>query len=332
MGSYGLANKLKFYVSYPLYSYANGLLKQSSDTLSNEQINSMLTLNPSKQHSIDVEAGNGFVLEDSLERESDFFMVLGHNFETHGQSLTLADENGELSGTTIINNCIGESPEYNGWSLSTIASGSDGGEKTITFNQEQPNKIGSILYGKSWAAPINVNLGQSYSVNYSSKQSKTVSGKTLSTLNYDKVSNWGNLPAWELMSDSENPFPESFGNTDYRGNQRTGIRSWSVNFSMLNDSDILNQNQMVTSNGWTQDTASNYSTGADGSSLYNNQNSGDFMTSVYKMTMGSHLPVVVNISDSKNADQWAIVRITKFSMKESNPKLIDISMTLEEQV
>ena len=89
---------------------------------------------------------------------------------------------------------------------------------------------------------------------------------------------------------------------------------------------------MMTSNSWSQDSAGDYSTGADGTSLYNTHNSQDFMTSVYKMTLGSHLPIVVNISDSKNPDQWAIVRITKFTMKENNPKFIDCSMTLEEQV
>ena len=89
---------------------------------------------------------------------------------------------------------------------------------------------------------------------------------------------------------------------------------------------------MTNSNAWTRDSDSDYFIGADETSLYNSTDGRDFYTSVIKMTMGSHLPVVVNISDSKNPDQWAIVRITKYKIKQSNPKFVDISLTLEEQV
>ena len=333
MGSYGLANKLTFYPSFPLYSYARGMLKVSSNNIiDDETMKILITLEPSKWHNIYKEGVQSLFYTDYLRKATNFYMVLGHNFEYTQQFLAPP-----VVTVGVVNDCGISVPSYNGWSLSTLdlSNNHDQKEFVLIGDIEEGIRIGSILYGKSWSAPRNVNLGQSYSVEYNSKQQKTVSGKTLSTLNYDKVSNWGNLPAWELMTNDENPAPESSGFTDYSDAfryQRTGVRSWSVNFSMLNDSDILNQNQMVTSNGWTQDAASDYSTGADNSSLYNNQNSNDFMTSVYKLTMCSHLPVVVNISDSKNADQWAIVRITKFSMKESNPKLIDISMVLEEQV
>ena len=332
MGSYGLANKLTFYPSVPLYSYATGnLVVYGGGTIDTAIVTSMITLEPSKAHKLSLDSNSELTYEDKLNRDSDFFMVLGHDFEYSQQQLSVLEDDAEVSTSAIINDCVSSSPSYNGWSLSSLNMG--GGVKKVGFsNTSAQQTIGSILYGKSWTAPINVNVGQSYSVNYSSKQSKTVSGKTLSTLNYSKLQNWGSLPAWELMSESDNQGGYDTGNKQYYGNQRDGIRSWNVQFSMLNSSDVLSQNQMITSNGWTQDTASDYSLGADGSSLYNNQNSNDFMTLVYKMTMGSHLPVVVNISDSKNADQWAIVRITKMTMKESNPKFIDISMTLEEQV
>lgn len=331
MGSFGLANKLTFYPSSLLYSYAIGRLNASTTSdIDDKTLKSMVTLEPSKWHKLSVTADEYINYKDNLEVDADFCMVLGHNFEYSLQQLELDG----ISLTGDINDCNNNVPGFNGWSLSTGTIGSDVINKQFNFmNDSEVTRIGSILYGKSWAAPINVNVGQSYSVNYSSKQQKTVSGKTLSTLNYDKVQNWGNLPAWELMTDLENPFRESAQNKSYRGNQRTGVRAWNVNFSMLNDSDILSQNQMNTSNGWTQDSANDYSVGADGNvSLYNNLNSPNFLNSVYKYTMGSHLPVVVNISDSKNADQWAIVRITKMTIKESSPKFIDISMTLEEQV
>jgi len=331
MGSYGLANKLTFYPSLPLYSYSIGRLNVASSTenIDDETLKSMITLEPSKWHKLNVREDDIITYQDRLDAEADFCMVLGHNFEYTTQQLKLDG----IDTIGVVNDCSNNVPGFNGWSLSTANIGADDDDKMFNFiNDSQLCRIGSILYGKSWTAPINVNVGQSYSVDYSSKQQKTISGKTLSTLNYDKVSNWGNLPAWELMTDLENDFSESGQNKSYRGNQRSGIRKWNVNWSMLNDSDILSQNQMITNNDWNQDTASDYSLGADNSSLYNNQNSPNFLNSVWKYTQGSHLPVVVNISDSQNADQWAIVRITKMTMKESNPKFLDISMVLEEQV
>tara|TARA_R110002020_G_scaffold172221_2_gene362475 strand:- start:156 stop:1160 length:1005 start_codon:yes stop_codon:yes gene_type:complete len=334
MGSYGLSNKLTFYPSIPLYSYATGNLKvfsNNANSVDDITATSMITLEPSKWHKLNVQSGEYLEYRDRLDRQSDFFMVLGHDFEYTNQSLSLQLDGSSVSTTTIVNDCLNNTPSYNGWSLSSLNMEGIDRKKIIFDSTTEQIRVGSILYGKSWTAPINVNVGQSYSVNYNSKQQKTISGKTLSTLNYDKVQNWGNLPAWELLAEADNTDLYQFGYQDYLGNQRTGVRSWNVNFSMLNDSDILSQNQMVTSNGWTQDSADNYYT-SNNESTYNNQNSNDFMTSVYKYTMGSHLPVVVNISDSKNADQWAIVRITNMTMKESNPKFIDISMTLEEQV
>ena len=336
MGSFGLANKVTFYVSYPLYGYATGSGHHSAAVatgdIDDETANSIITLNPSKQHLFDVTTGDMFYFTNKMNRKSDFFMVLGHDFEKTSQSLTLENTDGDLSATTVINNCVGETPAYNGWSLVTMDNQDTGSEVfKIIFSNEAQCSIGSILWGSSWTTPINCNVGQSYSLGYGYKQKKTVSGKTLSTLNYHKLGNWGKLPAWELMTTDENEY-------DYldwipNRNERTGIRKWDVSFSYLQDSQVLGQNNMITSNAWTQDSASDYSTGADGNtSLYNTHNSQDFYSSVYKLTLGGHLPIVVNISDSKNPDQWAIVRITKFTMKENNPKFIDCSMTLEEQV
>jgi len=331
MGSYGLANKITFYPSYPLYGYATGSLWGYSGDIDEEVAKSMIALNPSKQHILEIGSEHMFQFRNRMNRESDFFMVLGHNFEKTGQSLTLEDVDGELSASNVINDCVGQVPAYNGWSLSTINSLDTDVERfRVRFNSEGQSSIGSILWGKSWTTPINCNVGQSYSVNFGYKQKKTVSGKTLSTLNYHKTGSWGKLPAWELMTTGENEY--DYLNWTPDRNERAGIRKWDVSFSYLQDSQMLGQNNMITSNAWTQDSASDYSTGADGKSLYNTQNSGDFYSSVYKLTLGGHLPIVCNISDSKNPDQWAICRISKFTMKENNPKFIDVSMSLEEQV
>ena len=322
MGSYGLANKITFYPSYPLYGYATGLLN-TSGAFDKEITNSLISLNPSKSHTLSVTAGDNFNFINNMKRNADFFMVLGHDFEKQQQTFILEDSNELLISTNVVNNCVNGLPQYNGWSLCTIDS-NDVDIMNVSFSNSGVCNIGTILWGKSWTTPINCNVGQSYSVNFGYKQKKTVSGKTLSTLNYHKTGDWGSLPAWELMTEEEN--------TGEPKNDRKGIRKWDVNFSYLQDSQMLGQNNMLTSNAFTQDSAGDYSTGADGSSLYNTTNSEDFYSSVYKLTLGGHLPIVCNISDSKNPDQFAICRISKFSMKENNPKFIDVSMSLEEQV
>ena len=84
MGSYGLANKVTFYPSYPLYGYATGSLWGYLGDIDEEIAKSMITLNPSKQHILNVVADNQFYFRNRMNRKSDFFMVLGHNFEKTG--------------------------------------------------------------------------------------------------------------------------------------------------------------------------------------------------------------------------------------------------------
>ena len=194
----------------------------------------------------------------------------------------------------------------------------------MQFNNAAENMIGSVLWGKKWIAPQNVDVNQTLKVSYGYKSKKSVSGKTISTLNYSKTGKWL-LDAWELDANASDTRNEPT-------NSRNGIRTWNVNFSFLQDSKMMAQNNMLNSNNWTQDSQSEYSTGADGSSLSDTNNSTDFYTSVIKMTMGGHLPLVINISDSTNSDQWAIVRISDYQVTQTNPKFINYKLTLEEQV
>ena len=179
------------------------------------------------------------------------------------------------------------------------------------------------MFGKSWESPQNIDLGGSINFNYGYKQKKTIGGKTISQMNYYKQNKWGKLDAWELSEPNAGYNPES----------RSGIRSWSVRMSFLQESKVLPQNAMKESNAWMPDDNSEYETaGAFNESLYNSSDGIDFYTSVIKPTMGGHLSTVVRISESNNPDQWAIVRIKKLKIVQKNPKFIDISFTLEEQV
>jgi len=326
MGNYQLADKLTFYTSYPLYAYASGMLGEITSTtdLTQEQLFNLINLNPSKISTFTNELDDDIIFTLSQKIQPDFFMTLGHNFAETNQNISLLADGVELSTSQVVNSNIDTDCDYNGWSLASISGGSELEEMKLRFNNGAENMIGSVLWGKKWIAPQNVDVNQTLKVSYGYKAKKSVSGKTISTLNYSKTGKWL-LDAWELDANASDTRNEPT-------NSRNGIRTWNVNFSFLQDSKMMAQNNMLNSNNWTQDSQSEYSTGADGSSLSDTNNSTDFYTSVIKMTMGGHLPLVINISDSTNSDQWAIVRISDYQVTQTNPKFINYKLTLEEQV
>tara|TARA_R100001530_G_scaffold44863_3_gene33954 strand:+ start:4714 stop:5709 length:996 start_codon:yes stop_codon:yes gene_type:complete len=327
--NYQLPTKLTFYPSYPLYAYASGVLRNPDTNIpdiSDEDLYSLISLNPSKIKKLDVEGMDSFIKYQAYkDYKSDFFGVLGHDFYMSSQHIKLFLNNEMISGTPVVNGCLNFNGDYNGWSLEDV-NDFDGTELFIKFNNVSTTNVGSFFWGSKFQCPQNLDLKMTYNVKYGYKNKTTIGGKTLSTLNYQKTDKWL-LDAWELddqVADTRNSPSTS----------RNGIREWSVSMSMLQDSKMMSQNNMLNNDNWTQDSGSEYSTGAGGSSdsLYTTDNSVDFYSLVIKMTMGGHLPCVVNISDSKNSDQWAIVRISDYSITQNNPKLVDIKMTLKEQV
>ena len=326
MGNFQLADKLTFYTSCPLYAYASGMLElaESDTDLTQEQLFNLINLNPSKISTFTNELDDDIIFTLSQKIQPDFFMTLGHNFAETNQNISLFADDVELGTSQVVNSNIDTDCDYNGWSLASISNGSELEEMKLRFNNGAENMIGSVLWGKKWIAPQNVDVNQTLKVSYGYKAKKSVSGKTISTLNYSKTGKWL-LDAWELDANASDTRNEPT-------NSRNGIRTWNVNFSFLQDSKMQSQNNLLNSNNFTQDSQGEYFTGADGSSLYDTNNSTDFYTSVIKMTMGGHLPLVINISDSTNSDQWAIVRISDYQITQTNPKFINYKLTLEEQV
>ena len=327
MGNYQLADKLTFYTSYPLYAYASGMLGEITSTtdLSEEQLFNLISLNPSKISSFTNELDDDIIFNLSQKIQPDFFMTLGHNFAETNQNISLFADDVELSTSQVVNSNIDTDCDYNGWSLASISNGSELEEMKLRFNNGAENMIGSVLWGKKWIAPQNVDVNQTLKVSYGYKAKKSVSGKTISTLNYSKTGKWL-LDAWELDANTADT-------RNMPTNSRNGIRTWNVNFSFLQDSKMMAQNNMLNSNNFTQDTQGEYSLAADNSSSdFDTNNSTDFYSAVIKQTMGGHLPLVIKISDSTNLDQWAIVRISDYSISQTNPKFVNYKLVLEEQV
>ena len=353
--NYQIPTKLTFFPSYLQYAYATGQMpdiyaqhnvkientiysRSTNNTLKKEDIYPLTNLDPSKTYKFINSTGDIFSFKIPSNWNFDFGMILGHNFngiaQIHPVFYIDANTGEEYIASTPIVNYIQDSAgtptgPYNGWSafnLSEIPTDKEwiGVGNTGVVSGDKICEIGAISFGKKWEAPQNIDISGNVSYGYGNKQKKTISGKTLSQLKYNKPQNWATgLQAWELSE------PDTYYNSKAG---RNGIRVWKVKWSMLAENRVLPQNSMQNSLGWTADSDSEYSTGASGLSLFDSEDSPDFLTSVLKLTMGSHLPVVVRISESNNPDQWAIVRITKHSITQKNPKFLDVQLTLEEQV
>ena len=338
-----LISKLTFYPSEPLFAYASGYLyhyegwASFDEDVSIETMNSLIALNPSKKHILrPSESGESFLrwwtrpsgetldysgstTDTVKDMDEDFFMVLGHNFNERNQFINYT----ATSFSPIVNSCVNSEPDFDGWSYMEN-SGNTSASQKVTFKTGNSCEVGSFVWGKKWEAPQNTDISSSISYNYGIKNKKTIAGKNITNINYYKPNKWL-LDAWELddtVSDTRDTPTES----------RNGLRTWNVRWSFLQDKYATNHNNMRNSNLSTQDSDSEYSTGADGTSLYNSTDGIDFVTSVLKPTLGGTLPMVVQISESNNPDQFAIVRMTKYKITQKNPKFVDISLTLEEQV
>ena len=339
--NYQLADKITFYPSYPLYAYTNGKFNYDNSAYSSisgmdkETLTSLLTLNPVKKHKF-LSGTTGYLRYSlgSILANHNFFMVLNHDFATEGQTLTLEGSE-TLSPSPVVNDCTATTA-WDGWSL--VSFDDTHNEMTINFdNDNTDTTIGTILWGKSFTIGQNVDVNQTFSIKHGNKLTKSIGGSTLSTLKYGRSVRWNKLHSWELESAASDvtdpPTPNTLSSYDVQaGAARGGIRSWTVSFSLLQDSKMMPQNAMLSNKGFTQDSNSEYSMAADGTSLSNAQESDDFYNRVIKLCMGSHLPLVVNISESKNPDQWAVVRISDYKITSSTPKFVNYKLTLEEQI
>ena len=355
--SYQIATTPKLYVSYPLFQYASGALDEyESFTLSNEDMIKLIQLEPSNQITYPVGSfgqtltyklvpsyDNFTPMVQSGLWNFDYYMILGHNFNTQNNKVSLmtADIEGQTNytfdTTNIVNDCVleytGDVPEYDGWSLGSIDVNNGVNDNCRTFTMWihgnpdlsgslEGTKLGSILWGKSYTFPQNTQLSTSTKFEYGISQKSTISGKTISSANWTKPNNWGT-----------EPFGLTNGEEGDNFQRRSGRRVWKMTFDSLAPDKVMPQNMMMNSNGFT--AQDNHSVAADDvSSLYNINNSEDFYSAVVHKTMSGHLPMVLQIDSSDNSpSNFAIVRMNKdYTVTQKSPLLFSYSITLTEQI
>ena len=342
---YQTITKPKLYVSYPLWQYANGALDSlaRSFDVSDEDMIRMIQLDPSRitklnpiggtnlQYNILPQADDFTDVIDSGLWNFDFCAILGHNLASAGASPVISasssDSYTEISTTNIVNHNPNGVPEYDGWSLFDLNDKANGSQSNFNINfisegeafNELPLLVGSLIWGKSFTFPQNADLSETITTDYGVTQKQTISGKTISTSNWSKPNNW---------------ITEPFGERGDNFQRRSGRRTWNISFDSLAPSKVMNQLMMMNSNGWrAQD---NHTTQADGiKSEYNINNAVDFYTNVVHRTMGSHLPMMLQLdADDTSPQNFAIVRLSGNSLQitQKTPNLYNIKLTLVEQI
>ncbi|QDP67916.1 MAG: hypothetical protein Tp1122DCM00d2C27307611_6 [Prokaryotic dsDNA virus sp.] len=350
---YQLATQPRLYVSYPLFQYAVGALDQyaaDGEVLSDEQLIQLIQLDPSKTISVPETDSTAIQLNYRVSPLSDttdmrvnklwdfnYYMVLGHNFASANVYSTpyIMRQNYQdaqvINSNYIKNSIVGQSPPaYDGFSISQLSSNPVAFSNHNIFrlqlsveNLDASLKIGSLAWGSYFDFPHNANINESLTVDYGIKKKETISGKTISTMNWNKTNNWIN-----------EPFGLSSPNVEIANNfsRRTGRRTWSISFDSLAPENVMPQYPFTNTRGFQ--AKSNHTTDSFGNSEYTINNGIDFYTKVVHRTLGGHLPMVLQLDkDVESSEGFAIVRMDKdYKIVQKTPNLYNIRLKLIEQI
>ena len=345
----------RLYTSYPLWQYANGALDfYGSPVATDEELIKLIQLDPSNIVSLDGTDRNEINLNYKINPDDDdtnmlesnlwnfnYMMVLGHNCASansriYPKIMDRGYNNANLiDRNTLVNYLQWGVPEYDGWSLMELTN-----TKPVQFEndnifrctfeiseqEENPLLVGSLLWGKYFDFPINCSLNTQTKFDYGVKQKQTLSGKTVSTANWAKPSNWITEPFG---------LSEPFTGRGDNFQRRSGRRTWKISFDSIAPDKVMNQNPMLNSFGWKPQD--NHATGSrkDGNeSLYDINYALDFYTNVVNKTIGGHLPMVLQLNkDVFSPESFAIVRMQKdYTITQKSPNLYNVSLTLVEQI
>ena len=338
MAQYSNIKKPAFYIPYMDYQQSLGNIKYKDDPF-----NDIHLLNPTKTHLLPLVAGEDIVYDvefrNSLAIEtltdSDgyvYIFILGHNFHSIDASIEIElNEGGNYINSTtrteIINdNNVLNKPTYNGFSIFKAkypATNVDGYRIRIRNldDSTETMKLGCVSLCSKWSPPHTPDLSVGMTRDFSGVRTiTTAGGATLSNASYTRGGTfWATSYAWELTIGDYEQGTESTVEM-----QRTlGRRIWNMNFSYLNDSDIMPKTESL--NGHATSLL------ASDDTIMHSQS---FFARVLNRIQGSHLPFIFQPNDTDpntNPDQWAIARLTsEAQLNQVANNVYDVSMNITE--
>ncbi len=344
-----------FYISTLDWLQSVGRVKYKDDML-----NDIHLLNPSAIHRIapeenwwqtseinyDIEMAYSHIPYSHFADDDGYvyLFILGHNLYSKDCSMVIQtiDSSGNVyepsSSEGIVNfQDSNTPPEFNGWSLiklkypdiaiDKIRMKIRGFSALSDYEDSSGVNIGEIKLGcislctkftTSHSPDVKLSMSRTFD---GVKNKKTKSGSTISNaMSVRGGDYWQISHPWELR---RGDYDIRDGGITRQGFSRTlGRKSWKLNFSYLDDSDIMPEIE----------TLDPYETEYDDSHNINIQGSNSFLSLINK-TQGNHLPFIFQSDNSStNPDQFSICRFkqNKFSYKQVAPQIYNFDINLEE--
>jgi len=269
---------------------------------------------------------------DTFMSDSNFMLIMGHNFEQsgvkfklqHSDSATFADgevvnpaltqlvnSGGDVradAGTNVGDGEYTTALTYNGWSLFTWDGGdTDNQYYWLTLDSESGNydtdiKISCIIMGTMWSFPHAPDMSIQKSIAFGNTIQESVGGMTYSNSSWLAAPHWGGMT--EAFEAKNHVTPNQM--------RKAGKLQYDMNFSYMTDSDIFY------------------------SELYQEQDiftETSFMGNVLQRTLGTHHPFLIQWDDTTVAlvrDNFSWVRfsdVPKFNQVANQTWNANVSLT-----
>ena len=336
----------RFYVDILQWLNTQGLISVHNTSFAEDVsfIMDLIGINPTSI--IELSGGDGdndtirfnttYPLKDLMPNDKNFAMALGHNFGTAESSFSTSEGEGTTAGagtdstwtavasSGYVNSTSvgsGGDIDYDGFSIHI---GNDAHNMQTNIFQfrfdyqgdgnvynDNPIKIGSLLYGTYYDMPHSPDLSLKLSYEYDGiKTQQTKGGATLSNAMYTKAPDWGDYGCWQLGIHSA-----------LESNLRSGRRVWDLSFSYLSDEHVfpVNANRSYVANiGSETGYGDVFETDEFGNYLFDSNviTGTDFFSQVWNKTMGGHLPFIFQPDkNNANPDQFAICRFDMDSLQ-----------------
>ena len=335
----------------PIFDYLQSI---GNIDYTDDYLNDIHLLNPTKTHLVQGSIDEDIVKEINLLtpikyediQDADgyiYIFVLGHNFSSTDCSPVIRIKDGNTwqmpnLHTGIVNfESQASPPTYNGFSIWKAKYNNidqiNGFEIRIAGHSNASGgyvKTGCVSICSKWNPPHNPDLSLKMTRDFDGvKTTTTKGGATISNASYTRGGTfWANNYAWELSGDDYDN--SNINDMSNRSKQRTlGRRTWSMNFSYLQPSDLMPKFEGMDS------YETEFTTGEADDNSGSILESKSFFARVLNRVQGSHIPFIFLPNDTDpnyNPDQWAIVRFNQknFSISQKAPELYSMSMKLRE--
>ena len=240
---------------------------------------------------------------DTFMSDSNFMLILGHNFEDAGVKFNLQhdDDSGFASAVspalTEVVNIGGDvasgasnyaTPTNNGWSLFTWSTGGSDNQyyrlilDSVSSNYATDIKIACIIIGDYWDFPHAPDLNIQKSIAFGNKIQESIGGTTYSNASWLAAPHWAGM--YEPFDNKNHSTPNQM--------RKAGKMRYNMNFSYMTDSDLF------------------YSEMYQEEDIFSESS---FMGQVLQRTLGTHHPFMIqwdNSSSSLFRDNFSWVRLT----------------------